>query len=295
VAAWLAEPAPSGALGFVSPEAVFAVAGLTRRPEAMFDDIARTIRTEDGDGALAELAEAEAKLGFSLRDDLAASLGGDWAVALDGPWLPEPAWKLVAEVRDAGRLEQVLARLAEAASVEAEAAGRPGFRFEQEEVDGRRYLHLAQEGGADLAYLTFVDGYLVAAPSRALIVDAIARRESGTSLASSQAFLDRLPRDAEPDYSAVAWENLGATAESIAGLLGPAAGGADAAALEQLTGGEPTLVVAYGESDRIRLVALGAAGPLGFSFERWLALAGLFAPEAGAEAEADETPVRTAA
>ncbi|HLF57302.1 MAG TPA: FecR domain-containing protein [Thermoanaerobaculia bacterium] len=302
VVSWLAEPAPSGALDFVSPEAALAVAGLTKEPGAMFDDVLEILGTENGTRALDELARAESKLGFSLRDDLFGALGGDYAFALDGPWLPKPAWKLVVEVRDPARVEFALGRLVEAANEEAVAHGQPGVLFEQQEVDGRRYLHLATAAGADLAYVSFVDGYLVAAPSRALIVEAIARREAGSSLTRSQAFLDRLPRDAEPNFSALAWQNLSSIAGPLTDLLG---GAAPAEQREELVAlarqGGPLLVVAYGESDRIRFVALGANGPLGLSFERLLALAGAFGPrEADSEspeaaAESVETLVRTAA
>ncbi|HSM12925.1 MAG TPA: FecR domain-containing protein, partial [Thermoanaerobaculia bacterium] len=39
IASWLAEPAGSGAIDFVSPEASVAVAGLVKRPEAILDDL----------------------------------------------------------------------------------------------------------------------------------------------------------------------------------------------------------------------------------------------------------------
>ena len=54
----------------------------------------------------------------------------------------------------------------------------------------------------------------------------------------------------------------------------------------------PTLVLAYGDDDRVRLVARGGAGPLGVSFERLLALAGAVR-EQMPTAEEGETPVRT--
>jgi hypothetical protein len=61
--------------------------------------------------------------------------------------------------------------------------------------------------------------------------------------------------------------------------------------------GEPLLVVAYGESDAVRLVALGANGPLGLSFERLLALAGAAGPlEGNADSDGDAgAPVETTA
>ena len=80
----------------------------------MFDEmlaVARAAESEDenGEDPLDELAKLETELGFSLRDDLAAALGGDAAVAIDGPLLPKPSWKVVVEVVDPSRLEYVSA------------------------------------------------------------------------------------------------------------------------------------------------------------------------------------------
>ncbi|MCM2268999.1 MAG: FecR domain-containing protein [Thermoanaerobaculia bacterium] len=296
--AWLAAPAPSGALEFVSPAASLVVAGISKRPAEMFDDLLALARADDGAEALAKLAEAESQLGFSLRDDLAAALGGDAAFALDGPLLPTPAWKAVVEVVDPSRLEYAMGRAVEAVNREAAAEGHPGLRFGQEEVDGRRYLTLATDAGVQLAAMSFVDGYLVAAPSRALVVEAIAHRDAGTHLVASQAFRDLLPSDAETDFSALVWQNFGGATGPLGQLLGSALPAAEREQLEALSKEiGPTLVLAYGDADRVRMVARGGAGPLGLSFEKLLALAGVLreqAPEGG-DAEALETPVRTTA
>ncbi len=300
MASWLAAPAPSRALEFVSPDAQLVVAGLAKSPAAMFDDLLAVARAKGNETAAAKVAEIEGTLGLSLRDDLAASFGGDFAVALDGPVLPKPSWKVVVELVDPSRFDFALGRLIEAANAEAAKEGKPGLRLAQEEADGRLFRHLSTEAGADLAYLTEVDGYLLIAPSRALIVDAIARRAAGAHLAASRAFLDRLPSDADPDFSALVWQNLGGIAGSLGQLFGggnvPPEAQAEIEAMTRDAG--PTLIVAYGEPDRVRLVARGAHGPLGFSFERLLALAGALRSGTGepaSEPVADETPARATA
>ena len=298
VASWLAAPASSEALEFVSANAQFAVSALVKRPAAMFDDVWAAIQADEGAGAAAKRAEIEQKLGFSLRDDFAAAFGGDAAFAIDGPWLPKPSWKLVVELADAGRLDFVASRLVEAINAEAAANGKPGVRLSQEESDGRLFFRLATADGVEIAFATVVDGYLVAAPSKALIVEAIAHRAAGTTLVESQAFRSRLPQDVDPDFSAMVWQSLGGTLGQLGQLL---AGQGLAPELRQqletmAAESGPTLVVAYGESDRIGFVAQGKSGPLGFSFEKILSILGAVAGSgpSGAESE-DETPVRTSA
>lgn len=307
LASWLAEPAPSGALEFVSGSAALAVAGVVKSPAAMLDDVLALAVREHGSDA-GHLAEAEAKLGLSLRDDLAAALGGDFALAIDGPWLPKPSWKVVVEVLDPARLEDSLGRLVEAANRAAEERGRPRLVWSQEAAGGRLYRRLASAEGKVLFEATVADGYLVAAPSRALLVDTLARRAAGDTLLASAAFRERLPRDAEPNFSGLAWQNLGASAGDLARLLAGAAGAAGAAGsgdatgsgVEALAAAGPTLALAYGGADDLSLVATGARGPLGLSLESLLALGESLAagaPEADAEEEpaASETPARPAA
>lgn len=295
VAGWLAEPAASGALEFVSPDAQIAVAGLTRAPLAMFDDLMRLSQL-DGDGQTLE-EHAQHDLGISFRDDLAASLGGDFALAVDGPWLPTPAWKAVVEVLDESRLQAAIAQVVETANREAAAQGKPGVVLGEEAADGRVYHRVALETGRELAWYVFSDGYLVAAPSRALVAQSLARRAAGVSLLSSSAFVERLPRDGEPNFSALVWQNLGASIGDLAQLVGQEG----AAAMQATQPAGPTLLLAYGGADRITLLAQGAAGPLGMSLQSLLAASGAVSGTSpgkldfGVPPQAEETPGRPSA
>jgi hypothetical protein len=267
----------------------------------MFDDLLAIARAGGkAQQMLEDLARTEAELGFSLRDDLAASLGGDVAFAFDGPVLPRPAWKLVVEVRDPARFETALARLVEVHNREAAKEGKPQLRLGQEEADGRVFLRLGRiDAGqsADLAYLSFDQGYLIVAPSRALILEAISRRSSGASLVNSQAFLDRLPQGEGPNFSALAWYNAGDQVASIASWLSAAAseragatpGGSESSRRmggmggfggmggigQELAGAkEPGLLLGYGAPREIRWVSRGGSGLWGLSFERLLLMSG---------------------
>ncbi len=304
LASWLAEPAPVGALDFVSPSAHLAVGGVLKEPAEMLDDLLAVVAADDAEGepsVLRQLADFENEHGISLRADLAATLGGDFAFAFDGPWLPTPSWKLVLEVNDAGRLQATLVSLVEEWNRTAAAAQgepRPTLALSQEAADGRVFFDLRTTAGADIAHFLFVDGYLVLGPSRALLVEALAQRAAGITLASSSAFLDLLPLDGQANYSAVVYQNLGGAVGALGELLGRQ-GGIPAAEREQLSAlaseSGASLAVAYGESQGLTFATRGVRGPLGISFESLLALGGIFdeRPEAtpqSAPAAAGETP-----
>ena len=86
VASWLAAPAPLGALDFISPQATLAWAAAVKQPTAIIDEI---MTMQQSNPAFAQhLAEVQALIGVDLRNDLAAALGGEVAMAQDGPLLP---------------------------------------------------------------------------------------------------------------------------------------------------------------------------------------------------------------
>jgi hypothetical protein len=317
MASWLAEPAPVGALDFVSPSAHLAVGGVLKEPAAMLDDLLALAEAADSAGSdtgersvLRELADFEAEHGLSLREDLAATLGGDFAFAFDGPWLPTPSWKLVLEVNDAGRLQSTLVTLVDewnrtAATAPTEPGEpRPTLALSQEAIDGRVFYALKTTTGTELAQFLFVDGYLIVSPSRALLIEAVAQRAAGITLVASAGFLDLLPLDGQANYSAVVYQNLGGAVGALGEFLGRQ-GGLPQDEREQLSAlaGEAgaSLAVAYGEPQGLTFSTRGARGPMGISFESLLAVGGLFgghdlagerAPAAPAEPAqmSDETP-----
>jgi hypothetical protein len=187
---------------------------------------------------------------------------------------------VVVEVLDPARLDGAVGRLVEAANREAadqEAAEpvarrRPELVWSQEVAGGRIYRRLATADGKVLFEATAVDGYLILAPSRGLLSQTLARRAAGATLLASSALLDRMPRDAEPDFSALVWRNLGDSAGDLGRLLAGVAGAGESGgdAVAELAPAEPLLALAYAGSDEIRLLAVGGRGPLGFSFESLL-------------------------
>jgi hypothetical protein len=145
VASWLAAPGPMGSLDFLSPNAQAAAVFLSKTPSQVLDDMLSFVSKKDAKG-VSELAHIESELQLRLREDLADTLGGEFAIALDGPLLPTPSWKLVAEVSDPARLQTSLQALVARAAQGAAGAGRPAPLAEAEQVAGETFYRISGGG-----------------------------------------------------------------------------------------------------------------------------------------------------
>ena len=254
LAAWLADPAPMGSLDYVSPEAGTVAAFVVRDPAVIADLLAGVVQTTPaGLGAQGD-----------LRNDLAHSLGGEFAVSLDGPLMPVPSWKVVVEVYDPPRLQAVFARLVADANRQAAKSGGHPIRMAEETVDGRTYYTINSPALGPLAegHYTFADGYMIAAPSRALVKRALDLKAAGTSITRSEKFLALTPRDHYANFSAVLYQNLGTSLGPLAGMLSGMAGAhrghpGQPNPVDRLGNLKPTLIAAYGAPDRITVAGAG--------------------------------------
>jgi hypothetical protein len=253
--AWLAPPAPMRALDFLSPEASFVAAFTMKSPGQVFDEL-------QSSGILAshDLEEARSKYGFDVKGDLAAPLGGEFAVAMDGPMLP-PSWKLVVEVYDNARLENSIERLVSLHNERCTGKQNCVVQLTHEAANGRTYhaLKIPDIPFGDAQY-TFLDGYLVAAANRSLLDRAIQYRAGGYTLPRSTQFMALVPRDHYSNFSAMVYQNAGPQAAALAGLLG----GTNIIPQDQqqamgkmVAELKPTLFTAYGEEDRITVATNG--------------------------------------
>ena len=95
------------------------------------------------------------------------------------------------------------------------------------------------------AQYTFADGYLIAAPSRALIASALEAKATHLSIAHAPGFLSLAPRDHFANFSAVLYENLGPAVAPLASLL------STPEQARSWNGLKPALVAAYGAPDQI--------------------------------------------
>jgi len=250
VASWLAGPAPIGSLDFVTPNASAVVAVLSKDPKAIADDIiAMTTQTSGNSG----FDEANTKLQINLRDDLMANLGGDFLLALDGPVLPTPSWKAVIEVNNAAQLVNTLERLVQTINSQPQGEKTHQVAIDPSDANGQRFYAVRDvTSGAVVANYTFFDGFMIIAPTRALLIEAIQTRESGSSLARSAAFRALLPKDENENYSAVAYQNLSPVLTPVLSFFS----GESADAIRKLAAdARPTVICAFGQENRIEVAS----------------------------------------
>jgi hypothetical protein len=252
IASWLAAPAPIGSLQFVSSNAAFVVAGLSKDPAAIADDIMAMTVSKNSEG-IQNWTEAEEKLQINFRDDLAATLGGDFLLSLDGPVLPTPSWKAVIEVNNSERLEQTLEKLTTAIRAQNLGKGAHSIAIESSNVNGQTFYAVHDlTSGNTVANYTFSNGYMIVGPSRALVIDAMHTYSTGDSLAHSTAFRALLPKDQDENYSAVAYQNL---TPVITPLLSQFTGDTADALRQLASDARPTVICARGEDSRIGLAS----------------------------------------
>lgn len=265
IPSWLSEPGPMGTLEFVSPSAGAAVCFLVKKPLVILDELMAILRDTDSQ-ALDSLLEFQTQHGLDVRNDLAAPLGGEVLVALDGPLLPVPAWKLVLLLDDPARFQQTLDKLLADANRELAAAGKPVIRLSSETEGGITCFDLAGGPAGTEAHYTYWEGYFLMAPSRSLLTEAIRNRASGYTLPRSEAFQAALPVDGQEQFSAVIYQNLQQVAGPVAALIPASQAGDGQADLNQakemLQNIKPMLLAAYAGQDRI---VVTWAGPKGFN------------------------------
>ena len=252
--AWLAEPAPMGSLDFVSPNAYVAASAVTKDAAEMFDDLLDLVSVQDPD-AFNELRNLEGWLGIDLREDLFGSFGGEATFALDGPLLPVPSWKLIIEIYDPETFVHTLERGLVLANVRLQAENQAGVRLDAESAGGRTFYTLSRDGLDGAVVFAAVDGYLVMAPSRALIENAIDYRSSGVTLPNSAAFQALLPANGYTDCSALVYRDLDSLVGAVPDEL-----------LDELELGDAVgdglgkgLVCVFGEIDRVTASATGGS------------------------------------
>lgn len=249
VASWLAAPAPIGALDFVTPNASIAFAVLSKDPASIADDIIAMSSADSNKN----LDKAEQELQINIRQDLIANIGGEFLLALDGPALPTPSWKAVLEVHDSGRLEATLEQLVQVIDTKSRDPKVHQVQIEPSDVGSQRYYAVRDVTlGTVVAVYTYSGGYMIIAPDRALLIDALRASASGDSLGHSASFRALLPKDGNENYSAIAYQNLSPV---LSPLLSQLSGEAAEAIRKLAADSHPTAICAWGEDTRIEVAS----------------------------------------
>ena len=243
-----------GSLDFVSPDAYVAASAVTKDAAEMFDDLLDMVSAQDPQ-AFNELMNLEGWLGIDLREDLAASIGGEATFALDGPLLPVPSWKLIVEIYDPETFVNALEQALVLANARLRAESLPEVRLDAESAGGRTFYTLTRNDLDGAVVFTTVDGYLVMAPSRALIQHAIDYRDSGVTLPNSAAFQALLPANGYTDCSALVYRDLDSLIGAVPDEMLDELELADAVG----DGLGKGLVCIFGEADRVRASATGGS------------------------------------
>lgn len=263
LAAWLAAPAPIGALDFVSPEASLVGAFAVQDPAVLFDEWFAIMMAEDPDFR-SEFEAIQSEHGIDIRADLAAPLGGELVFAVDGPLVPTPAWKVVAEVYDAGALQHGLETLVSVINTEAAEHGGEADYALMPITIGSQEAWAVTKAGQEYSVYTYASGYFVATANRGLLERALRYQDTGYNLPTSDRFREALPTDSEVNFSAVFYQDV----HEIVGLMASAIGSSltpeQRQALDDMTADQgPGIAVAYAESDVIRLAGSTGYSPLG--------------------------------
>jgi hypothetical protein len=222
------------------------------------------------------LTTIQQNAGFSPLDDVAASLGGEATIAVDGPLLPIPSWKVAVEVDNPSRLEWAIEQAV--ASMQRNAP-QSGIALATETVNGRTFYTLTV-GKVAIQYV-FVDGYLLLAQNRGLLTSAIDGRSSGQTLSRSASFRAQLPLDTNTNFSAVAYYNLGSVVGPMVDQLN-ASGLLTAEQQKQISAltanRQPTLVYVYGSTDQILVGSRNSIAGLGLDTLSGLGFSPALAP-----------------
>lgn len=268
IASWLAAPGSMGALDFVSPNANVATAFVVKKPELLVDDLLGFLETVDPN-MRKSLDDIQKSQGFDIRSDFAAPLGGEFAFALDGPILPTPSWKVILEVYDQPKLQQTFERAVEKLNKFAALHGKGKLILETETANNRTFYSLKPADAGLAVYYTYANGYLVAAPSRALLEQSLTNRDAGQTLVRSSRFMSALPADGNTNFSAIFYHDLAPLIGPLAERMKNAGGELTEEQRQKLgsidANAPPTLAYAYATGDRITLAANTEGGAFGLS------------------------------
>jgi hypothetical protein len=266
IASWIAPPGPMGTLDFISPDATFAASFVVNNPGVLLEQLSTMT------GGAKVFLDIQNETGVNVSQDIAATLGGEMTIAVDGPLLPTPSWKVAVEVNNSARLEWSIEQMVKTAQ---QAQPDAQIQLSHEVVGGLTYYTLTSAKSPMAVNYVFTDGYLLMAPNHNLLSTSIQNRTLGTTLTRSTTFREQLPQNGQMNFSALAYYNASAAIAPMADQLKATKflTADQQKALDALTADRaPTLIYAYAEPDRIVGATRGSF--LGFGLDTLVGLNG---------------------
>ncbi len=257
IASWIAPPGPMGTLDFISPDATFAASFVVNHPGALLEQLPAMTGTANAFLAI------QNQTGVNVAQDIAATLGGEMTIAVDGPLLPTPSWKVAVEVNDPARLEWSIEQMVKTAQ---QAQPDAQLQLSHEVTGGLTYYTLTSAKSPVAVNYVFTDGYLLMAPNHGLLSTSIKNRTLGATLTRSTTFRQQLPQNGQMNFSALAYYNASAAIAPMADQMKATKflTADQQKALDALTADRaPTLIYAYAEPDRIVAATRGSFFGLG--------------------------------
>lgn len=248
VMSWLAQPASTGSIEYISAEAHTAVSASTRDPREVFDELMEIIAQNSE--FITRLEEFESTTGINIGDDIASSLGTDFTLALERLSIPVPGSVGIFEVVRPDTLDETIHRLVDVFNewLPPEKADHT-LLHTSEIVDGRTWNSISTGLSPVTLYWTYDRGYLVAATERGLADRAISIRDSGMELIHSSEFKQRLPVSTGLHNSGLFWfNNNGMVSEMASVVQNPVLS-------ELIDSTEPSLVMVNVEMEQIRIAS----------------------------------------
>ncbi len=219
MASFLANSGSGGTAEYIPGDVIAAGYLSTREPKQMLEEMLALISRSDPSAA-GRLSKAESDLGVNFVNDLAASVGTEFAFGLDSLSTKGPVWMMAVLVNNPGALDKSIRRLLDAWNAERAREGQPQqITIEQETVNGQMWTSIKSSAAAPSIVWTHDRGYLVAGSDRGAASRAIATRNGGFPLIWSQEFRQQYPGSAGLHPSGFAWLNTRGAFQSYAALM----------------------------------------------------------------------------
>ncbi|MFC1852476.1 FecR domain-containing protein [candidate division CSSED10-310 bacterium] len=208
MASWLEEPAPMGALNFISPEVSLFSAIVFKNTETLMQDVLEFIHHMSPPGTNSPPDAAEEDL-LEMMQQIASALGGEAAFALDGPLLPVPSWKVICEVYNEPLLNDIINQAIKLANREL---SERDVQFSLESsLEGEHTLYSLQLSSLEMkVWYAYLDGYLILASNKTILINTIQNYQLGNSIINTAKFSGLLPGDSNLHFSFLGYENLSA-------------------------------------------------------------------------------------